>query len=157
MSAIGGDAMNIRRMTRSDIDVILVLVNKATNARTQHVTYKELVVYDPGGPLDLSFVTEDNGHIIGFVMARLEYVYIPFVAVCLIHAIVVDPEYHRRHIGSALVSELSSRCHLQDINTIRALVRQDDNELQSFIEHLGFRPSDMVNWDKTFEAWPADA
>jgi ribosomal protein S18 acetylase RimI-like enzyme len=156
MSATGGDAINIRRMTRSDIDVILVLVNKATNAKT-HVTYRELAAYDPGGPLDLSFVAEAKGQIIGFAMARLEYVYIPFVEVCLIHAIVVDPEYQRRHVGSALVSELSRRCHLQDINTIRALVRQDDNELQSFIEHLGFRPSSMVNWDKTFEAWPADA
>jgi len=155
MSAIGRDAMNIRRMTRSDIDAILALVNKTTNAKT-HVTYKELAAYDPGGPLDLSLVAEAKGQIIGFVMARLEYVYIPFVEVCLIHAIVVDPEYHRRHIGSALVSELSSRCHLQDINTIRALVRQDDNELRSFIEHLGFHPSSMVNWDKTFEAWPKD-
>ncbi|MFC1969783.1 GNAT family N-acetyltransferase [Chloroflexota bacterium] len=156
MSTIGSDAMNIRRMTRSDIDVILALVNKTTNAKT-HLTYKELAAYDPGGPLDLSLVAEDKGQIIGFVMARLEYVYIPFVEVCLIHAIVVDPEYQRRHIGSALVNELSTHCHLQDINRIRALVRQDDAELQRFIEHLGFNPSSMVNWDKTFEAWPKDA
>jgi N-acetylglutamate synthase-like GNAT family acetyltransferase len=155
MSAIGGDAINIRRMTRSDIDAILALVNRTTNAKT-HVTYKDLAAYDPGGPLDLSLVAEAKGQIIGFVLARLEYVYIPFVEVCLIHAIVVDPEYQRRHIGSALVNELSSRCHLQDINTIRALVRQNDNELQSFIEHLGFHASTMVNWDKTFEAWPPD-
>jgi len=153
MSAIGRDDVKIRRMTHGDIDAILVLSNKITTARTR-VTYKEMAAYDPGGPLDLSLVAEAKGQIIGFVMARLEYVYIPFVEVCLIHAIVVDPEYHRRHIGSALVSELSSRCHLQDINTIRALVRQDDNELRSFIEHLGFHPSSMVNWDKTFEAWP---
>jgi N-acetylglutamate synthase-like GNAT family acetyltransferase len=143
-------------MTHGDIDAILALANKTTNARTR-VTYKELAAYDPGGPLDLSLVAEAKGQIIGFVMARLEYVYIPFVEVCLIHAIVVDPEYQRHHTGSLLVNELSNRCHLQDINTIRALVRQGDNELQSFIEHLGFHPSTMANWDKIFEAWPKDS
>jgi len=150
MSAIGRDAISIRRMTRSDIDAILVLISKSTNGKTR-VTYKELAAYDPGGPLDLSFVAEAKGQIIGFTVARLEYVYIPLVEVCLIHSIVVDPEYQRRHIGARLVSELSTHCHLQEINTIRALVRQEDNELRSFIEHLGFHPSSMTNWDKTFE------
>jgi ribosomal protein S18 acetylase RimI-like enzyme len=150
MSAIGRDAINIRRMTSSDIDAILVLVNKTTNEKTR-VTYRELAAYDPGGPLDLSFVAEAKGQIIGFAVARLEYVYIPLVEVCLIHAIGVDPEYQRRHIGARLVSELTTHCHLQDINTIRALVREDDDELRSFIEHLAFHPSNMINWDKTFE------
>jgi len=150
MSAIGRDAINIRRMTRSDIDAIVALVNKTSSGKTR-VTYKELAAYDPGGPLDLSFVAEDKGQIIGFTVARLEYVYIPLVEVCLIHTIGVDPEYQRRHIGARLVSELSTHCRLQDINAIRALVREDDDELRSFIEHLGFHPSSMINWDKTFE------
>jgi len=152
MSAIGKDAVNFRRMTRSDIDAILVLVNKTTQVKT-HVTYRELAANDPGGPLDLSLVAEAKGQIIGFIMARLEYVYIPFVEVCLVHAVLVDPEYQRRHIGAALIKELSSHCHLQNINTIRTLVRQDDDELRSFIEHLGFHPSNISNWDKTFERW----
>lgn len=150
MSAKERDDINIRRMTRSDIDAVLVLINKASGGKTR-VTYKELAAYDPGGPLDLSFVAEANGQIIGFTIARLEYVYIPLVEVCLIHTIGVDPEYQRRRIGARLVSELSTHCRLEDINTIRALVRQEDDELRSFIEHLGFHPSNMVNWDKTFE------
>jgi len=156
MSAIGRDVIKIRRMTHGDIDAVLVLANKITNVKTR-VTYKEMAAYDPGGPLDLSLVAEVKGQIGGFVMARLQYIYIPFIEVCLIHAIVVDPEYQRHHIGALLVNELSNRCHLQDINTIRALVRQGDKKLQSFIEHLGFHPSSMLNWDKTFEAWPKDS
>jgi N-acetylglutamate synthase-like GNAT family acetyltransferase len=152
MSAIGRDAINIRRMTHSDIDAVLILVNKIATAKTR-VTYKELAAYDPGGPLDFSLVAEAKGQIIGFVMACLEYVYIPFTEVCLIHAIVVDPEYQQHHIGSALVNELSSRCHLQDINALRALVRQGDETVRSFIKHLGFHRSNIINWDKTFETW----
>lgn len=150
MSAKERDAINIRRMTRSDIDAVLVLISKTSGGKTR-VTYKELAAYDPGGPLDLSFVAEAKGQIIGFTVARLEYVYIPLIEVCLIHSIVVDPEYQRRRIGARLVSELTTHCRLEDINTIRALVRQEDDELRSFIEHLGFHPSRMTNWDKTFE------
>jgi N-acetylglutamate synthase-like GNAT family acetyltransferase len=152
MSAIERDAINIRRMTRSDIDAILILVNKITTAKT-HVAYKDLAAYDFGGPLDFSLVAEVKGQIIGFVIACLEYVYIPFTEVCLIQAIVVDHEYQQHHIGSALVSDLSSRCHLQDINSLRALSRQGDDKVRSFVEHLGFHRSDIINWDKTFETW----
>ena len=126
-------------------------MSKKITAEKIHVTYRDLAANDPGGPLDLSFVAEAKGQIIGFIMARLEYVYIPFVEVCLVHAVVVDPEYQRRHIGSALIKELLGHCHLEDINTIRTLVRQDDNQWQSFIEHLGFHRSNIINWDKTFE------
>jgi ribosomal protein S18 acetylase RimI-like enzyme len=151
MSAIGRGAINIRRMTSGDIDFIIALINKTTNVET-HGVYQDLVAYDIGGPLDLSLAAEAEDQMIGFVLARLEYVYVPLVEVCLIHVIVVDPEYQRRDIGSALVSALSSHCHLKGISKIRALVRQGDDELQKFIEHLGFHPSSMVNWDKTCEA-----
>jgi N-acetylglutamate synthase-like GNAT family acetyltransferase len=139
-------------MTRSDIDAILVLVNKITTAKT-HVAYKDLAAYDFGGPLDFSLVAEAKGQIIGFVMACLECVYIPFTEVCLIQAIVVDPEYQQHHIGSALVKELASRCHLQDINTLRALARHGDDTVRSFLDRLGFNRSNISNWDKTFETW----
>jgi N-acetylglutamate synthase-like GNAT family acetyltransferase len=151
MSAIGRDDINIRRMTISDIDSIVALINKTTSVKT-HGVYQDLIAYDLGGPLDLSLAAEAEGQIVGLVIAHLEYIYVPLVEVCLIHVIIVDPEYQRHNIGSALVRALSSHCHLKGINKIRALVRQGDDELQKFIEHLGFHPSSMVNWDKTCEA-----
>ncbi len=155
MSVTKTDSTHIRHMTPDDIDAVLSLINKTTD-ETSRVTRKDLSAYHPGERFDLSFVAEAGQRIVGFVMANLQYVYIPFVAVCLIHAVAVDPEFRRRGIGSALISELSILCHLQDINTIRALLRKDDARLQRFLEHLGFRPSSTVNWDKTFEAWPID-
>jgi N-acetylglutamate synthase-like GNAT family acetyltransferase len=152
MSATGRDAINIRRMTRSDIDAIIILVNKITTPKT-HVAYKDLAAYDFGGPLDFSLVAEAEGQIIGFIIACLEYVYIPFTEVCLIQAIVVDPEHQHHHVGSVLVKELASRCHLQDINTLRALSRHGDDKVRSFLDDLGFHRSNISNWDKTFETW----
>lgn len=155
MSMAETEGIHVRHMTRDDLDDVIELINRTTDEATR-VTFDDLSPYDPGERLDLSFVAEAGDRIVGFVMAHLQYVYIPFVAVCLIHAIAVDPEYRRRGVGAALIRELSIFCHLQDINTIRALLREDDKDLRRFIEHLGFQPSSMVNWDRTFEAWPVD-
>ena len=140
--------INVRRMTSSDLDGVLVLIRKITKGEIS-ITYRDLVANYPGGPLDLSFVAEVNGQMVGFILARLEFVYIPFVEVCLIDAVGVDPEYQGRHIASALVQKLIDRCRLEDVDTIRALVAEDDEPLRRFVESLGFRRSNIINYDKT--------
>jgi len=153
MSAVGRDAIDIRRMTDSDLDRVLDLIKKITKGKSR-ITYRDLVANNPGGSLDMSLVAEARGQMVGFIMARVEFVYVPLLEVCLIQTIGVDPEYQGRRIGSTLIQKLIERCHLEDVATIRALVAQDDEPLRRFIEDLGFHSSSIVNWDKTFEAWP---
>ncbi|MGA8849475.1 MAG: N-acetyltransferase [Dehalococcoidia bacterium] len=148
MSAIETGAINVRRMTPNDLDEVLVLISKMTKGKSR-ITYRDLIANQPGGPLDLSFVAEAKGQMVGFILARLEFVYIPFVEVCLIYSVGVDPEYQGRRIGSALIQKLIDRCHLDDIDTIRALVAQDDEPLRRFVEYLGFQRSNIINYDKT--------
>ena len=154
MSAMGKDAIKIRRMTRDDLDGVLVLLNKIVKGRTT-ITYRDMVANDPGGPLDMSLVAEAGGQIVGFISARLEFVYIPLYEVCLVHIVAVDPEYQRHHIGFELFKELEKNCRLEDIDAIRTLVAQGGEKLQSFIEYLGFRPSNTVNYDKTLKGRPS--
>lgn len=155
MSALGRNAIDIRRMTDSDLDGVIDLIKKITKGKSR-LTYRDLVANNPGGPLDMSFVAEAGGQMVGFIGARVEFVYVPLLEVCLIQIIGVDPEYQGRQIGSALIQKLIDRCHLEDVDTIRALVAKDDEPLRRFIEHLGFHPSSIVNWDMTLEAWPQD-
>lgn len=151
MSAMERETVNIRRMVRSDIDAVLAL-DKEIGGGQSRISYRDLVATDPGGPLDLSFVAEAQGQVVGFILARLAYLYIPFTEVCVIHGIVVDPEYQRHGIGSKLVNELLSHCHVEEINTIRALVNEHDTELRRFTERLGFHRSTILNYDKTFDS-----
>lgn len=150
MSARGRE-ITLRRMSRGDIDAILAISRKLGGGRSQ-ISYRDMVATDPGGPLDLSFVAVTDGKVVGFVLARLAYLYIPLTEVCLIHGIVVDPDYRRLHIGSRLVNELVAHCQLEDINTIRALVNERDADLRAFVDRLGFRRSNIVNYDKTMES-----
>ena len=148
MSAIGAGDINVRRMIPRDLDEVLVLISKMTKGKPS-ITYRDLIANEPGGPLDLSLVAEAKGQMVGFILARVEFVYIPLVEVCLIYSVGVDPEYQARHVGAALVNELMKYCHLQDIPTVRALVGQDNEPLRKFIEYLGFRRSNIVNYDKS--------
>jgi ribosomal protein S18 acetylase RimI-like enzyme len=142
---------NIRHMTRSDIHNVLALDRKFAGTRG-HLSYKDLVALDPGGPLDVSFVAEVEGNIIGFVMARLTYLMIPFTEVCMLQGILVDPEYQNRGIGSKLFRELLGYCQAEGINTVRTLVEEHNDELRRFVERLGFRRSAIINYDRTYES-----
>ena len=142
--------VDIRRMTRGDIDAVVALDREVGGGQSR-ISYRDMVATDPGGLLDLSFVAEIDGRVIGFILARLAYLYIPFAEVCVIHGIVVGPDYQRRQIGSRLMNELMRYCHAEEINTIRAIIDERDTEIRHFVERLGFRRSKIINYDKTFE------
>jgi ribosomal protein S18 acetylase RimI-like enzyme len=151
MSTVKKDDVNIRLMTRSDIHAVLILDRKMSEGRGV-LSYKDMAATDPGGPLDLSFVAEVEGKVIGFLMARLAYLMIPFTEVCILQGIVVDPDYQGRGIGGKLLDELLDHCHAEGINTIRAIVPSGNKKLSLFVEAHGFRRSTIVNYDKTFES-----
>ena len=144
------DKVVVRHLTRSDIDTILELDKKIGKGKSS-ITYRDLISMDPGGLLDFSFIAEMNGKAVGFMLARIQYVYIPFTEVCLIHGVGVDPQYHGHHIGSRLINELFSHCQAEDIPAVRALVDQDNDTLRKFIESLGFQRSKIINYDRLFE------
>lgn len=143
--------IGLRRMERSDIDAILAL-NRRVGGGRSYITYRDLVATDVGGPLDLSFVAEAHNHVVGFILARLAYLYIPFTEVCIIQGIMVDPDYQRHGIGGRLVEELTTHCQLEDISTVRALINERDTDLKMFFENMGFRRSVIINYDKTLES-----
>ncbi|MFC2022713.1 GNAT family N-acetyltransferase [Chloroflexota bacterium] len=150
MSNLKQGMVNIRPMTRSDIRSILALDRKCSQERGV-LSYSDMITTDPGGPLDVSFVAEVGGNIIGFVIARLAYVMIPFTKVCMLHSSLVDPDYQNRGIGIRLLGKLVDYCQDEGIDTIRALVEENNEELIRFVERQGFRRSIIVNFDKTIE------
>ncbi len=151
MSKVEQSTVSIRPMTRSDIHAVLALDKRLSKTRGG-LSYKDMAATDPEGPLDVSFVAEVGGNIIGFAIARLAYVMIPFTEVCMLQGILVDPDYQNRGIGIKLLGKLVGYCQGEGINTIRALVEEGNDELQRFVERLGFRRSTVVNYDKTFES-----
>jgi len=146
MSTISDSDMIVRRMTRSDIDTILTLDRKISQVRGK-VTYRDLVVIEPSGPLDFSFVCEYQGVIVGFILARLAYLGIPLTGTCVIGAIAVDPVYQKHGIGSKMVNEVLDRCYREGVPKARALIDQEDTDLSRFFQGLAFKRSRIINYD----------
>jgi len=138
-------------MNQNDIDAILALdrkISKERNLLTEH----DIVASQFGDSLHLNFIAQIDGNVVGFIMSRLAYLMIPFTEVCIIQGIVTDPDYQSSGIGSKLVSCLLDYCHAEGINTIRALVPDQDKKLRHFIEVQGFQRSTIINYDKNFDS-----
>ena len=144
-------AIVTRPMTRSDIHAVLALDRRFSEGRS-FLTHKDMAVMDPGGPLDLSFVAEIDGTIVGFIVTRLAYLMIPFTEVCMIQGVLVDTNHQESGIGSKLFEVLLDYCYAEGIHTVRMLVPDHDNELRRLVERLGFSTSNVINYDKTFES-----
>jgi ribosomal protein S18 acetylase RimI-like enzyme len=144
------ETVNIRPMTKGDIHAVLALDWRTARGHT-HLSYKDMVALNLGGSLDVSFVAEEGGKIVGFVLTRLAYLMIPFTEVCIVQGMLIDPDYQGHGIGTKLFEKLLEHCHSQGINTIRTLVEERNEELRQFVERLGFRRSRIVNYDRAFE------
>jgi len=100
-----------------------------------------MITTDPGGPLDLSFVAEVAGHIVGFVIARLTYVMVPLTEICLLHSILIDPDYQMRGIGVRLLGELVSHCQDEESTRFVRWLKNAITIWRRFVEKMGFRRS----------------
>ncbi len=103
-------------------------------------------------PPDLSFVAEVDGQIVGFAINRSTYLMVPLTEVCIIHAILVDPDYRGLGIGGKLIEALLKHCQTEGIGTVRALIPTGNKELQDIFKRHGFKRSRIINFDKSFES-----
>jgi len=144
--------VNIRRMIHSDIHEVLALDRVIRGSGHDVISYEDLASANPGTAPDLSFVAEVDGKIVGFSINRSMYLMVPLIEVCIIHAILIHPDYQGRGIGRKLIQALLYHCQTEDIGTVRALIPEDNKELQVIFERQGFQCSNIINFDKTFES-----
>ena len=150
MSNVKETEVSIRRMTRNDIHEVLVLDRIIRSSERDVIGYEDIASANPGTPPDLSFVAEIGDRMVGFSINRSMYLMVPLTEVCIIHAILVHPDYRGRGIGRKLIEALLNHCQTEGIDTVRALIPEDNKELQALFERQGFQRSQIVNFDKTF-------
>ena len=143
--------VSIRRMIRSDIHEVLALDRIIRGSGRDVISYEDLASANPGTPPDLSFVAEVDGKIVGFSINRSVYLMVPLTEVCITHAMLIHPDYRGRGIGRKLIQALLDCCQAEGVGTLRALVPEDNKELQSLLERQGFQRSHIVNFDRTIE------
>jgi len=152
MSNVKEAEVNIRRMTRDDIHEVLVLDRIVRSDEREVIKYEDVASVNPGTPPDLSFVAEIGDRMVGFSINRSMYLMVPLTEVCIIHAILVHPDYRRHGIGRKLIQAIVNHCQTEGIKTVRILIPRGNKELRDLFERQGFQRSRIVNFDKTFES-----
>jgi ribosomal protein S18 acetylase RimI-like enzyme len=132
-------------MVPGDVDSILDLDRRMSGGQSL-ITAEDMANLDIGGASDLSFICEVDSRLVGFVLARLTYVGVPFSKVAVIQAIVTDPDYRQLGVATRLLNTLQADCSSKGIDTIRVLIHETDTGLQHFFERLDFRRSALVNY-----------
>jgi len=154
--------ITIRPMEQGDIEAIIAIYSKSREEKIPGVkrsrlsyqdvmTYEEVALTNPGGPLDLSLVAEAGGKPIGFIWSALAYVGIPIAEVGVIYMLIVDSGYQKRGIAKKLAEALSKRCQEKKVNTVRAVIDQRNWELQNYFQKLGFRRSELTIFTRATE------
>jgi ribosomal protein S18 acetylase RimI-like enzyme len=154
--------VKIRPMEQEDIEAVIAVYSKIREEKIPGVkrsrlsyraamTYEEVASTNPGGPLDLSLVAEDDGKVVGFIWSRLALVGIPIDEVGIIHMLVVDPNYQKQGIAGKLVDALAKRCQDKGVKTVRAVIDERHWELQNYFQKHGFRRSELVIYTRTAE------
>ena len=142
---------SIRRMERSDIHDVLTLYRTIGGSERDVIDYTDLASVNPGTPPDVSFVAEVDGKIVGSSINRSWFLMVPLTEVCIIHSILIHPDYQGRGIGRKLIQALLYHCQMEDISTVRMLIPEGNKELQDLFEREGFKRSPVVNFDKIIE------
>jgi len=151
MCAVDEPNIKTRPMEQRDIFPTLAMLKKITDARGA-LTHRDLVSWSLGKERDASFVAEINGQVVGLLLGRFTFLGIPVSEVCSIQVLVVDPDYHRQHIGASLVNALINRCYAEGVSTIRAFLPEKNLGLKNFLENTGFKPSGITEYVRTIEA-----
>jgi len=138
----------IRPMEPEDIDAVLTIDRKISGVQ-RAITYTDLITGELGGVIDLSFVAEINGQVVGIILARLAYVGDPVTEVGLVQILGVDPDYQRQGIATKLVSAMLERCKSKGIKTVRVSVNERDSQLRGLFQRIGFRRGQLIDYSKT--------
>jgi len=137
----------IRPMEPEDISAVLEIDRKITGAQ-RAITYTDPIIGNIGGELDLSYVAEIDGQVVGFIMARRDYLGEPVAEVGLIQILGVDPDYQRQGIATELVNAMVQRCQSKGLKLVRLIVNETDSQLQGFFAQLDFLRGQLIDYTK---------
>ncbi len=141
MKSFDKKAVKIRRMVSSDVMPILEIW-------WAEIPEKDKVAAELQWPLDLSFIAEYEGVLVGFILAKLVFTGMPMTGAGNIYLIAVNPEYRKHGIGTMMIEALEKYCKDKKILTIRAGIPEQDTEVVNYFKNVGFRKSSIVNYDR---------
>jgi ribosomal protein S18 acetylase RimI-like enzyme len=144
------DRALIRSLKEEDLAAVVRIDAKLTGidrSAYYRAKFREMLI-ESG--IRVSLVSEDDGVVNGFVMARVDFGEFGKVdKAAVIDTIGVHPAYGRSGIGHALLSQLLLNLSTLQVEFVRVQVSLEDFSLQRFLHARGFGPSQRLVLCKT--------
>lgn len=136
------DAVLVRDLRESDAGAI-VKIDRASTGRLRDEYYRAKVKAALAEPmLRTSLVAEIDGHPAGFLLAKVFYGEFGHAEpVAVIDSVGVDPKMRGRHVGQALMRQLTMNLTALRVERIETQVDWDQFDLLAFLAKNGFRPA----------------
>jgi len=144
------DTISTRLMTENDLEAILKIDEKIVkSSRLEYYQLKFERLFSSKDYLPTSFVAEDNGVVIGFLMGELYMGQFGILQeVASMDTIGIDPAYQHRGIGKKLMDEFIDHLRQIGVNKINTLVDWNDAGLIHFFSANQFSPSRTINLER---------
>lgn len=139
------DAVTVRDLRKEDVAAI-VRVDKAATSHSRREYYEAKVrACLADQRLKTSLVAELDDHVVGFLLATVYYgEFGRAEPVAVIDSLGVDPEYRKRHVGQALMRQLTMNLTALGVERIETQVGPSQLGLLAFLANAGFRPAPRV-------------
>ena len=143
--------INIRLMEDNDLDAVVKIDEKIMNtSRLEYYQLKFERLFKSHDYLPTSFVAEDRGAVVGFLMGEL-YMgeFGIYQEVASLDTIGVDPSYQHAGIGKKLMHEFIDHLRQIGVHKINTLVNWNDSKLIKFFSANQFSPSKTINLERS--------
>lgn len=133
------DQVLIRSLRAEDLEAITAIDASAVGRRRERFLSLKMrhALADTG--IAMSLAAELDGHVVGFVLARLYYGEFGVLeTAAVLDVLGVHPDYRGRHVGAALIDQLRMNLLGLGIRTLQTEVAWGQPELVTFFQHEGF-------------------
>ena len=136
------DAVAVRSLTADDLAAI-VKIDRASTGHARREYYETKVRSAMAdAKLRTSLVAELDGHVVGFLLARVHYGEFGHAeAVAVIDSVGVDPAFRKSHVGQALLRQLLMNLSALHVERVETMVDWTQMDLLGFLMRQGFRPA----------------
>jgi ribosomal protein S18 acetylase RimI-like enzyme len=139
------DRIPIRSVAEGDLDALITIDRRITGRNRSRYFERKLAEALLESDVRVSLVAEQDGAVVGFVMARVDFgEFGRMEPTAVMDTIGVDPQYRHLGVGRALLSQLLVNLETLRVERIRTEVDWRDRELLGFLDRCGFHPSQQL-------------
>jgi ribosomal protein S18 acetylase RimI-like enzyme len=146
------DRIPVRSMAAGDLAALVEIDSRITGHERLKYFERKMADALTDSDVRVSLVAELDGVPVGFIMARVdlgEFGRVDTTAV--LDTIGVHPDYQSRGVGRALISQLLMNLGTLRVETVRTEVDWKDRQLLAYLDGCGFRPSQQLCFDQSFD------